>query len=67
MSRLDWVRVTPPLGVDWEGERAFLQAIRDEGGRESVALISVGPRGELRQALWSDLRIPPGTNGPWYE
>lgn len=49
--REDWVRVNPPIsmGEPWTHD----------------ALITFGPSGEFRIVDLADLRVPPGTNGPY--
>ena len=61
-ERLDWIRFTPPLKVEWEVEVVYLQAMHED---DEVCLISFGARGELKRVFMADLRVPPGWNGPW--
>ena len=65
--REDWVRVTPPIAVEWEEQRAFLHALYLNPGTVWTydALITFGSLGEFRVVALADVRVPPGTNGPY--
>ena len=67
--REDWVRVTPPISIEWSGENAFLHALylNPKMGEPWThdALITHGPNGEFRIVALDDCRVPPGTNGPY--
>jgi hypothetical protein len=67
--REDWVRVTPPITVEWAEESGFLHALRLNPRMGQAwthdALITFGPRGEFRVVALDDVRVPPGTNGTY--
>jgi hypothetical protein len=67
--REDWLALTPPHRVSWEEEWVYLQALKlhPQMGKPWThdALITTGARGDFAIVDLSDLRVPPGSNGPW--